>query len=150
MRSIRSLSADDATVIRNGENQTIPASDLLVGDVVKLQIGNRVPADLRIVEASADLRFDRSLLTGERYAQSMLIFRFLLTETTLSIKSDLIPGTADQTSENALETRNLALNSTFVAQGSCTGVVFAIGARTVMGRIVAMSVRFLRRNEGEL
>jgi sodium/potassium-transporting ATPase subunit alpha len=119
MRSIRSLIADDATVIRNGENQTIPASDLLVGDVVKLQIGNRVPADLRIVEASADLRFDRSLLTGE---------------------SDLIPGTADQTSENALETRNLALNSTFVAQGSCTGVVFAIGARTVMGRIVAMSV----------
>jgi sodium/potassium-transporting ATPase subunit alpha len=69
MRSIRSLIADDATVIRNGENQTIPASDLLVGDVVKLQIGKRVPADLRIVEASADLRFDRSLLTGERYAQ---------------------------------------------------------------------------------
>jgi E1-E2 ATPase len=85
MRSIRSLIADDATVIRNGENQTIPASDLLVGDVVKLQIGKRVPADLRIVEASADLRFDRSLLTGERYTQ-LLPFSILFTKLTFLIK----------------------------------------------------------------
>jgi len=66
MRSIRGLIADNANVIRNGEYQTIPAVDLLVGDIVKLQIGQRVPADIRIVEASTDLRFDRSLLTGER------------------------------------------------------------------------------------
>ena len=51
----------------------------------------------------------------------------------------MIPGSIDPTSDNALETRNLALTSTFVVQGSCTGVVFAIGDRTVMGRIVAMS-----------
>ena len=51
----------------------------------------------------------------------------------------MIPGTLDLTSDNALETRNLALASTFVVQGSCTGVVFAIGDRSVMGRIVAMS-----------
>ena len=43
------------------------------------------------------------------------------------------------TSDNAMETRNLALNSTFVVQGKCTGVVFATGDRTIMGRIVAMS-----------
>ncbi len=55
--------------------------------------------------------------------------------------SDMVPGTTDLTSENALETRNLAFKSTFIAQGSCTGVVFAIGPNTVMGRIVAMSVR---------
>ena len=51
----------------------------------------------------------------------------------------MIPGTLDLTSDNALETRNLALASTFVVQGSCTGVVFAIGDKSVMGRIVAMS-----------
>ena len=51
----------------------------------------------------------------------------------------MIPGSLDLTSENALETRNLALTSTFVVQGSCTGVVFAIGDKSVMGRIVAMS-----------
>ncbi|TFK65891.1 calcium ATPase transmembrane domain M-containing protein [Pluteus cervinus] len=118
MNSIKSLISDDATVIRNGELQTIPVADIVVGDLVKLQIGQRVPADVRIVETSTDLRFDRSLLTGE---------------------SDMVPGTIDLTSENVLETRNLAFKSTFVAQGSCTGVVFAIGPNTVMGRIVAMS-----------
>lgn len=51
----------------------------------------------------------------------------------------MIPGSVDATSDNALETRNLALTSTFVVQGTCTGVVFAIGDKTVMGRIVAMS-----------
>jgi len=52
----------------------------------------------------------------------------------------MIPGVVEATSDNALETRNLALNSTFVVQGACTGIVFAIGDRSVMGRIVAMSV----------
>ena len=52
----------------------------------------------------------------------------------------MIPGAVDATSANPLETRNLALNSTFVVQGSCVGVVFAIGDKSVMGRIVAMSV----------
>jgi hypothetical protein len=51
----------------------------------------------------------------------------------------MIPGVVDATSESALETRNIALTSTFVVQGSCTGVVFAIGDKSVMGRIVAMS-----------
>jgi sodium/potassium-transporting ATPase subunit alpha len=85
MKSIRGLIAEDATVIRNGEEQTVPATDIVVGDKVLLTLvrfnvsgshfyhiylnlkGNRVPADIRIVEASSDLRFDRSLLTGERF-----------------------------------------------------------------------------------
>ena len=51
----------------------------------------------------------------------------------------MIPGVLTATSDNALETRNLALNSTFVTQGTCTGIAFATGDRTVMGRLVAMS-----------
>lgn len=51
----------------------------------------------------------------------------------------MIPGVVDPTSQNALETRNLALTSTFVVQGNCTGAVFAIGDKSIMGRIVAMS-----------
>ena len=51
----------------------------------------------------------------------------------------MIPGTVDSTSNNPMETRNLALNSTTVVQGKCTGVVFATGDRTIMGRIVNMS-----------
>ena len=49
------------------------------------------------------------------------------------------PGVVNSTSQNALETRNLALMSTFVVQGTCTGVVFAIGDKTIMGRIIGMS-----------
>lgn len=54
-------------------------------------------------------------------------------------KSDMVPGSTISTSNNPMETRNLALTSTFVVQGKCTGVVFATGDRTIMGRIVAMS-----------
>jgi sodium/potassium-transporting ATPase subunit alpha len=66
MKSIKDLIADHATVIRDGEQQTLPATDIVVGDLVILQMGNRVPADIRIVQTSSDLKFDRSLLTGER------------------------------------------------------------------------------------
>ncbi|KAG2137472.1 hypothetical protein DEU56DRAFT_756053 [Suillus clintonianus] len=118
MKSIKSLIAHEAAVIRDGKQQIIQAADIVVGDVVVLNAGDRVPADMRVVQASSDLRFDRSLLTGE---------------------SDMIPGAIDATSDNALETRNLALNSTFVVQGTCNGVVFATGDRTVMGRLVKMS-----------
>ena len=68
MKSIKTLIAEEATVIRDGKHQTMPARDLVVGDVVALSMGDRVPADLRLVEVSSDVRFDRSLLTGERYA----------------------------------------------------------------------------------
>ena len=51
----------------------------------------------------------------------------------------MIPGSITFTSHDAMETRNLALASTFATQGTCTGVVFATGDRTVMGHIVAMS-----------
>jgi sodium/potassium-transporting ATPase subunit alpha len=118
MKSIKSLIAHEAAVIRDGKQQLIAATDIVVGDIVVLSTGDRVPADLRIVAASSDLRFDRSLLTGE---------------------SDMIPGSLDATSDNALETRNLALTSTFVTQGTCNGIVFATGDRTVMGRLVKMS-----------
>lgn len=43
----------------------IPASDLVFGDIVHIALGNKVPADLRLIETSSDLKFDRSALTGE-------------------------------------------------------------------------------------
>ncbi|KAH7882721.1 hypothetical protein F5I97DRAFT_1931331 [Phlebopus sp. FC_14] len=118
MKSIKTLIAHEAAVIRDGKQQLVLANDIVVGDIVVLTSGDRVPADLRIVQMSSDLRFDRSLLTGE---------------------SDMIPGSLDATADNALETRNLALTSTFVTQGTCHGVVFATGDRTVMGRLVKLS-----------
>jgi sodium/potassium-transporting ATPase subunit alpha len=66
MKSIRTLIAEEAVVIRDGKHVAVPATEVVVGDLVVLSLGDRVPADVRIVEASTDLRFDRSLLTGER------------------------------------------------------------------------------------
>lgn len=66
MKSIKTLIAEDATVTRNGKQQMISARDVVTGDLIHLSMGDRVPADLRIVTASSDLKFDRSLLTGER------------------------------------------------------------------------------------
>jgi sodium/potassium-transporting ATPase subunit alpha len=43
----------------------LPAAELVAGDIVKITLGSKVPADLRLLEASSDLKFDRSILTGE-------------------------------------------------------------------------------------
>jgi sodium/potassium-transporting ATPase subunit alpha len=66
MKSINNLIAEEAVVIRDGERQTVPAANIVVGDLILLSMGDRVPADMRIVQVSSDLKFDRSLLTGER------------------------------------------------------------------------------------
>ncbi|KAI8817013.1 calcium ATPase transmembrane domain M-containing protein [Fimicolochytrium jonesii] len=118
MRSIRSLIAQEAYVIRSSLTQLVSSESIVVGDLVTLSAGQRVPADIRIVEASSDLSFDRMLLTGE---------------------GESVEGCVDMTDANVLETRNLAFASTFVVQGSAKGVVFAIGDKTVMGRIVHLS-----------
>ncbi|TPX69591.1 hypothetical protein SpCBS45565_g02316 [Spizellomyces sp. 'palustris'] len=118
MKAINNVVANEATVIRDGLEKTIPASDVVVGDILTLRLGQRVPADVRLIQVSSDLAFDRMLLTGE---------------------SDPIPGTVEPTDTNPLETRNLAFASTFVVQGSGRGVVYAIGDRSIMGHIVRLS-----------
>ncbi|EPZ34560.1 P-type ATPase, A domain-containing protein [Rozella allomycis CSF55] len=118
MNAIMNLIAERAIVTRDGQKIEVDADELKVGDIVELSLGQRVPADLYLFEVSPDVRFDRSILTGE---------------------TDAIPGTVEMTDENPLETHNLAFSSTFVIQGSARGVVFAIGNETVVGNIVAMS-----------
>lgn len=65
MNSIKNLLATEATVIRNGTEMKINADNLVVGDLVYLSMGNKTPADVRVIECS-DLKFDNSMLTGER------------------------------------------------------------------------------------
>ncbi len=67
MKSIKHMMASDSTVIRNGVEMKIAAPQIVVGDLVLLNYGNKVPADLRIIE-SQDLKFDRAMLTGESEA----------------------------------------------------------------------------------
>jgi sodium/potassium-transporting ATPase subunit alpha len=106
MDSILDLLPAEAMVVRNGNAAKLPAADLVVGDIVQISIGNKVPADLRLLTTSGDIRFDRSVLTGE---------------------PDEIEGALDYTNENFLESRNIALMGTSVTNGNGTGVVVLTG-----------------------
>ncbi|KAJ6260758.1 hypothetical protein Dda_4987 [Drechslerella dactyloides] len=114
MDSILDLLPSDALVLRDSVFTKIPSTDLVTGDIVKISIGNKVPADMRLLSTSGDIRFDRSMLTGE---------------------PDEIEGAIHMTDSNFLESRNIALTGTLVTNGSGTGIVVLTGANTVMGRI---------------
>lgn len=55
----------DVLVLRDGSQVKLPASELVNGDLISIGLGEKVPADLRLIQVSGDLRFDRSILTGE-------------------------------------------------------------------------------------
>ncbi|KAJ2467304.1 hypothetical protein GGI02_004079 [Coemansia sp. RSA 2322] len=118
MASITGMLPVETVVTRNGATTTIVATDLVQGDIVHIRGGDKIPADLRLIEVSRDLRFDRSMLTGE---------------------SDAVVATVNYTDENYLETRNIAVMGTHATQGSGVGVVIGTGDSTVMGRIAKMT-----------
>ena len=109
----------EATVVRAGRVQRVPASELTPGDIVQLQAGNKVPADLRLLR-TRDLQIAEASLTGE----SMPVQKSL--ETTLAAATVLA------------ERRNMAYASTLVTFGQGTGIVTAIGDSTEIGRISAL------------
>merc|ERR1719330_1022475 len=117
MESFKNLVPQYALVRRNGEKVTIPASELTLGDVVEVKFGDRVPADLRVLEARG-FKVDNSSLTGESEPQAR---------------------TPEFTHDNPLETKNLAFFSTNAVEGTATGMVVNIGDNTVMGRIAGLA-----------
>jgi sodium/potassium-transporting ATPase subunit alpha len=118
MNSILNLLPAEALVMRDEKFIRLPATELVAGDIVQINVGNKVPADMRLLKTSGDVRFDRAILTGE---------------------SDEIDGAIEATEANFLETRNIALMGTLVTNGNATGVVVMTGARSVMGRIAKMT-----------
>ena len=65
MASIKDMLPSDVLVLRDGGQTKVLAKELVPGDFVTIGMGEKVPADLKLIEASADLQFDRSILTGE-------------------------------------------------------------------------------------
>ncbi len=65
MASIKGMLPADVVVLRDGVQTSLPAASLVPGDIVNLVMGQKVPADVRLIDVSGDLRFDRSVLTGE-------------------------------------------------------------------------------------
>jgi len=118
--ALREMSAPIATVVRDMRKQSVPARDLVVGDVVVLAAGDVVPADLRLIEV-ADLEVDESSLTGESVP---------VLKTVEAISADHV-ALGDQ--------RNLASLGSTVQRGRGAGVVVATGSRTELGRIAQFS-----------
>ncbi|KAK9720816.1 hypothetical protein K7432_003880 [Basidiobolus ranarum] len=117
MKSINNMLPASALVNRDGKKIRIPVSSLVVGDLVYLTYGNKVPADARVISCS-DLKFDKSVLTGE---------------------SDPITATVDMTDENYLESKNIALMGTLITNGEGIGLVVSTGDQTVMGKVAKLS-----------
>ncbi|RLN70094.1 hypothetical protein BBJ28_00006456 [Nothophytophthora sp. Chile5] len=118
MESFKSMMPTVTTVIREGKSQKIDATQLVRGDIVVLKGGDKVPADIRVLECSDDLTVDNSCLTGE---------------------PEPLKRTPECTDENPLETKNLCFFGTFIPQGSGKGVVVRVGDKTVMGRIAKLA-----------
>lgn len=112
-----------AVVHRDGRAQELDVTDLVPGDLVELRLGDVVPADLRLLQASA-LECDESVLTGEAAAEAK------------------DPGAAP--GESPLELPSCALMGTIVRGGSGIGVVVGTGARTAFG---AIALRLGERHE---
>merc|ERR1712158_10822 len=117
MESFKNLVPQYAVVRRNGEKITVKAAELTLGDIVEVKFGDRVPADLRVLEARG-FKVDNSSLTGESEPQAR---------------------TPEFTHDNPLETKNLAFFSTNAVEGTATGMVVNIGDNTVMGRIAGLA-----------
>ena len=105
----------EASVLRAGEMRRISSTELVPGDIVLLQSGDKVPADLRLFHCR-DLQVDESALTGESLP--------------VDKQTELVPAEAP-----LAERRNLAFTSTLVTYGQARGVVFATGANTQVGHI---------------
>ena len=119
LKSFKSLVPPSCHVLRSGEWVEMEAKKLQPGDIIKLELGSKVAADVRLVTCN-NLQVDNSMLTGE---------------------SEPVSCTTKCTSPNILDTRNVAFFGSNVVQGNAIGVVTNIGDNTTMGGISQLTGR---------
>jgi Ca2+-transporting ATPase len=119
MQALKKMAVTQVTAVREGNRIWLSEDNLVPGDLVVLESGSAVPADLRIIEC-INLKVDEAALTGE---------------------SDAAEKNAEVSERGGLsidEKKNMVFKGTFVINGSCTGVVVATGMTTELGRIAEM------------
>jgi len=115
LKAIRQMLSPNAEVMRDGRQTTVEAEDLVPGDIVLLQSGDKVPADLRLFRVKG-LQVQESALTGESVA---------VEKNTEPVQHDTVLG----------DRRCMAYSGTLVTHGLASGVVVATGAKTELGLI---------------
>ena len=116
--ALKSLSAPNANVIRDGKEQTVPAKELVVGDIVILEAGDYVPADGRLIEEGA-LKVDEGMLTGE------------------STPAEKELGVIDRTAPIG-DRDNMVFSGTIVTYGRGRFIVTATGNVTEIGQVAGL------------
>jgi magnesium-transporting ATPase (P-type) len=118
LESIRNMLSAEARTLRGGETRMIPAEQLVPGDIVLLESGDKIPADLRLIDAK-NLRTEEAALTGE------------------SVPAD---KSTEAVSANATvgDRECMAFSGTMVVSGRAAGVVVATGSESELGRINAL------------
>lgn len=119
LEKLKELSAPIASVLREKQWEKISSRDIVVGDVVRINSGDRIPADIRIIKSNG-LETEESALTGESLPVSK--HATAITAENLDVQ--------DQT--------NMGFMGTMVTRGSATGVVVGTGMKTVMGQIASL------------
>jgi Ca2+-transporting ATPase len=119
MAALQQLAAPEAQAVRDGRRQTVPAREIVAGDLVLLEAGNYVPADMRLVE-SANLRIEEAALTGESVS--------------VDKDADLVLGPETHLGER----QNMAYSGTLVSYGRGRGLVVATGMESQIGQIAEM------------
>lgn len=117
MEKFKNFLPPKSVVHRDGKVSEIDAKDLVVGDVIDVKLGDKLPADIRLT-TNQKLKVDNAPLTGE---------------------SEPIGRTVNCTDDNPLETKNLAFFGTLAVDGTATGVVVNTGDATVFGRIAGLA-----------
>jgi P-type Ca2+ transporter type 2C len=119
MTALKQMAITQARVLRNGKSSWLSSTLLVPGDIVLLEAGNAVPADIRIME-SVNLKIEEAALTGESEAVDKIALALEEEELTVA------------------DRKNMAFKGTFVTYGRGTGVVSDTGMHTQLGRIAKM------------
>jgi Ca2+-transporting ATPase len=117
--ALRKLSAPTARVVRDGASRTVPAAEIVPGDRLELEAGDKVPADARLIEAFG-LRVEEAALTGESVPVEKDPGRVLAADTPLG------------------DRRNMVYMGTVVSAGKASAAVTATGMRTELGKIAGL------------